>query len=39
MIRALRDAGFAATGVFAPSLKVPGLAHGWPRICRGWRPS
>ncbi len=28
MIRALRDAGFAATGVFAPSLKAPGLA-GW----------
>ena len=25
MIRALRGAGFAATGVFAPSLKVPGL--------------
>ena len=24
-IRALRDAGFAATGVFAPSLKAPGL--------------
>ncbi|MTH62942.1 cobaltochelatase subunit CobN [Paracoccus shanxieyensis] len=26
MIRALRAEGFAATGVFAPSLKVPGLA-------------
>ncbi len=25
MIGALRDAGFAATGVFAPSLKVPGF--------------
>ncbi|SMO75728.1 cobaltochelatase subunit CobN [Paracoccus laeviglucosivorans] len=25
MIRALRRAGFAATGVFAPSLKLPGL--------------
>ena len=28
MIRALRDAGFAATGVFAPSLKMPGLGAG-----------
>ncbi|MCJ1898781.1 MULTISPECIES: cobaltochelatase subunit CobN [Paracoccus] len=26
MIRALRTAGFAATGVFAPSLKAPGFA-------------
>ncbi|KGJ05389.1 cobaltochelatase CobN subunit [Paracoccus halophilus] len=26
MIRALRGAGFAATGVFAPSLKLPGLS-------------
>lgn len=28
MIRALRQAGFAATGLFAPSLKLPGLAQG-----------
>ena len=28
MIRALRAAGFTATGIFAPSLKMPGLGAG-----------